>query len=365
MNDTSQYKRPITLGNGGVGHEEVAFLRVHELKYGKMQYTDTANAGRLIDLCGNDIRYNSRWKKWLVWNGKCWEMDEGHLMDEKGMEVIHSIYDDILAITDPRDQLEIEKEGLKAESLRRRNAVIELASRRKEVHITTEDVDRELFLLNVGNGTVNLKTGELQEHSKDDLITKIANVDFDASAKCPAWKKFVSEIMGGKADLTIFLQAAAGWAVTGDTSEQCMFMLYGSGANGKSTFLNVIMKILGDYAVSASTETFMKKQGDTMSNDIARLRGTRFVTTTEAEQGRRLSEPLIKQITGNDVMTARFLYGEFFTFTPSFKIFIFLRCVSNSLANHKSPIKSSRNCQFPQSIKHCILKILIFLLIMK
>jgi putative DNA primase/helicase len=112
-----------------------------------------------------------------------------------------------------------------------------------------------------------------------------------------------------------------------------MFILYGSGANGKSTFLNTLMRILGDYAIAASTETFMKKNGEQISNDIARLRGTRFVTTAEAEQGKRLSEPLIKQITGNDAMTARFLYGEFFDFVPTFKIFM--------ATNHKPMIKGT------------------------
>jgi putative DNA primase/helicase len=104
---------------------------------------------------------------------------------------------------------------------------------------------------------------------------------------------------------------------------QGMFILFGAGANGKSTFLNTVMNLLGDYVIAASTETFMKKNGEQISSDIARLRGTRFVTTVETEQGKRLSEPLIKQITGNDVMTARFLYGEFFDFIPTFKIFIF------------------------------------------
>jgi putative DNA primase/helicase len=112
-----------------------------------------------------------------------------------------------------------------------------------------------------------------------------------------------------------------------------MFILFGTGANGKSTFLNTIMSLMGDYAIATPTETFMKKSGDQNTNDIARLRGTRFVTTTEAEQGRRLSEPLIKKITGNDQMTARFLYGEYFNFTPTFKIFM--------ATNHKPVIKGT------------------------
>jgi putative DNA primase/helicase len=139
--------------------------------------------------------------------------------------------------------------------------------------------------------------------------------------------------MDYKADVINFLQAAVGWAITGDTGEQTMFILYGSGANGKTTFLNTLLSILGDYGTATPTETFMRKTGDQITNDIARLRGTRFVTTTEAEQGRRLSEPLIKKITGNDQMTARFLYGEFFNFTPTFKIFM--------ATNHKPVIKGT------------------------
>jgi putative DNA primase/helicase len=158
-------------------------------------------------------------------------------------------------------------------------------------------------------------------------------VSYDRNADCPVWKQFIMEIMNYHADLIRFIQTAAGWAITGDTSEQTMFILFGSGANGKSTFLNTIMNLLGDYAIATPTETFMKRNSDQITNDIARLRGTRFVTTTEAEQGKRLSEPLIKQITGNDRMTARFLYGEYFNFVPTFKIFM--------ATNHKPVIKGT------------------------
>jgi putative DNA primase/helicase len=139
--------------------------------------------------------------------------------------------------------------------------------------------------------------------------------------------------MDYKPDLVNFLQTAAGWALTGNIEEQTMFILYGSGANGKTTFLNTIQHLLGDYATASPTESFMKKNAAQNTNDIARLRGTRFVTTTEAEQGRRLSEPLIKKITGNDQITARFLYGEYFNFTPTFKIFM--------ATNHKPVIKGT------------------------
>jgi putative DNA primase/helicase len=194
-------------------------------------------------------------------------------------------------------------------------------------------LDRDPWLLNVENGTIDLRTGELLPHRQEDKITKIANVRYDQNADCPQWKQFVREIMGYKGDLITFLQTAAGWAVSGDISEQSMFILYGTGANGKSTFLNVIMRILGDYAISTYPETFMKRSSDSLTNDIARLRGTRFVTTTETEQGKQLSEHLIKQATGNDQMTARFLYGEHFNFLPTFKIFM--------ASNHKPVIKGT------------------------
>jgi putative DNA primase/helicase len=247
--------------------------------------------------------------------------------------MIRGIYSELVKTADYRDRYELEKHAVQSESARRRKAFVEVASWIPELNIKTDNLDRNPWLLNVENGTADLKTGELREHRQEDMITKIARVTYDKTADCPVWKKFIMEIMNYNAELIRFIQTAAGWAITGDTSEQSMFILFGTGANGKSTFLNTIMNLLGDYAIATPTETVMKMSGDQITNDIARLRGTRFVTTTEAEQGRRLSEPLIKQITGNDRMTARFLYGEFFSFVPTFKIFM--------ATNHKPVIKGT------------------------
>jgi putative DNA primase/helicase len=282
---------------------------------------------------GKDIRYNALWKKWLVWNGSHWEMDDGYLIHDMGLRMIRGIYEELLKTSDIRDRLDIEKHAMQSESARRRKALIEVASWIPELNIKTDFLDKDPWLFNIKNGTIDLRTGELREHKQEDLITRVANVEYDQNADCPVWKQFIMEIMNYNTDLIRFIQNAAGWAITGDTSEQSMFILFGTGANGKSTFLNTIMNILGDYAIATPTETFMRKKGDQITNDIARLRGTRFVTTTEAEHGRRLSEPLIKQITGNDRMTARFLYGEFFNFVPTFKIWM--------ATNHKPVIKGT------------------------
>jgi putative DNA primase/helicase len=306
---------------------------MEQLQKGLLQFTDTTNAFRLFAEHGKDIRYNAPWKKWIVWNGKHWQMDDGYLIHDRGLRMIRNIYAELLQTTDYRDRLDIEKYAIQSESARRRKAFVEAASWIPELNIKTDDLDKDPWLLNVENGTINLRSGSLREQRAEDLITKIANVRFDPLAPCPVWRKFVMEIMNYNTDLIRFIQTAVGWAVTGDTSEQTMFILFGSGANGKSTFLNAIMNLLGDYAIATPTETFMRKSGEQITNDIARLRGTRFVTTTEAEQGKRLSEPLIKQITGNDRMTARFLYGEFFNFVPTFKIFM--------ATNHKPVIKGT------------------------
>ncbi|MDR0572880.1 MAG: DUF5906 domain-containing protein [Tannerella sp.] len=302
--------------------DEAIYLRIAQFEKGLIQLTDTTNAYRLFAKYGPDIRYNAPWKKWLVWNGAYWELDDGCLIHDRGLHMIREIYRELLQTSDYRDRQEIEKHAIQSESLRRRKAFIELAQVIPALNIKIDRLDTNPWLFNVENGTIDLKTGEPREHRQEDMITKIANVRYDKEAGCPVWKNFLMEIMNYNAELIRFIQTAAGWAITGDTSEQSMFILYGTGANGKSTFLNTIMNLLGDYAIATPTETFMKKSGEQISNDIARLRGTRFVTTTEAEQGKRLSEPLIKQITGNDRMTARFLYGEFFNFVPTFKIFM-------------------------------------------
>jgi putative DNA primase/helicase len=315
-----------------IGDESI-YLRVSELKKGNIQFTDATNAQRLFREHGKDIRYNPAWKKWLVWNGSHWEIDEGALIHERGLRTVRNIYDETLKTDDYRERMEIEKYARLSESMRRREAFVRAASVIHALNIKTDDLDRNPWLLNVQNGTIDVITGEFREHRQEDMITKIAKAEYNRQADCPLWKQFIREIMDYKADVITFVQTVAGWALTGDISEQTMFILFGSGANGKSTFLNTIMYLLGDYAIATPTETFMRKNGDQYTNDIARLRGTRFVTTTEAEQGRRLSEPLIKKITGNDQMTARFLYGEFFNFTPTFKIFM--------ATNHKPVIKGT------------------------
>lgn len=308
-------------------------LKLDDLIAGKEQFTDLTNAELFVKAYRDRIRYCMAWKKWLIWDENAWRPDDTGEIFALCKDFLRGLYLQVAMIGDHKRAVEMATHVIKSESLRRRQAMVETASYERRVRITPKDVDKEPFLLNVRNGTIDLTTGTLHESMKEKYITKCAAVVYDKSASCPVWTTFLLRIMDGNARLIYFLQKAVGWALTGDMSEQVMFILYGSGANGKSTFLNAIMDIFGEYAMSTQTETFMRKNGNVMSNDIARLRGARFVTTVEAEEGRRLSEPLIKQVTGQDVLTARFLYGEYFDFLPTFKIFM--------ATNHKPVIKGN------------------------
>lgn len=233
-------------------------------------------------------------------------------------------------IKDLQLQKDFEKHLVKSESFRRIQALIGMVKMTKSIKLLSEDLDKNNYLINTRNCTIDFKTCFPRPAERIDLITKCAAVEYDKDAKCPTWNRFLLQIMNNDVEMIKFVQKAMGYALTGDVSEQCMFILWGSGANGKSTFLNTIQKILGDYACSTGTETFMKRSNE-QSNDIARLRGMRLVTTSEVENGKALSESLIKQITGEDELTARFLYGEYFSFKPTFKIFM--------ATNHKPKIK--------------------------
>jgi len=224
---------------------------------------------------------------------------------------------------------------LGSENQSRIKAMIELAKSESEIVIVPEALDTDEWLLNTINGTIDLRTGELKPHVRENLITKLVSVQYDPDAVCPTWDACLHKIMGGNNELIRFLQKAIGYSLTGSTREQCMFILYGAGANGKSTFLNTIERLLADYAQQTPTDTLMAKKNEGIRNDVARLKGTRFVTASEAEQGKAMAESLIKQMTGGDKLTARFLHGEFFEFVPKFKLFL--------ATNHKPNIRGVDN----------------------
>jgi len=288
---------------------------------GGFPLTDLGNAERLIARHGADLRYDVDSGVWLAWTGKLWQPDVTGRVDRLAREVVRGLYDLLKDCTDSRERDDLYGHIKRSESDTRLGAMVKLAKFCSGVPVQSKDLDRDPWALNVLNGTLDLRTGELHPHRREDLITKLAPVEHDERAACPRWERFLSEIFAGDGELISFVQRAAGYSLTGDTSEQCFFMLHGNGSNGKSTMLTALREILADYHRKAGTDTLINRD-ESASNDIARLRGARMVSAIEASPGRKLAEALVKELTGGDAMRARFLYQEFFEFVPEFKLWL-------------------------------------------
>jgi P4 family phage/plasmid primase-like protien len=210
-------------------------------------------------------------------------------------------------------------------------AAIDLMKGAANVHVEMLELDAHPYWLNVRNGTLDLETGAFWEHRFSDLLTKVAGTVYDPQARCPRFEAFLADVLPDPA-VRAFVQRSIGLALTDVTKDQCLWILYGTGRNGKSTLIHAVRAVLGDYAANtASTTLMVKKYGDDKRNDVAVLKGARFVSVSEAEDGHQLAESLVKDITGGDPLTARLMYAEFFTFVPTFKVFI--------AANHRPVIK--------------------------
>lgn len=315
--------------------KELAYnLKILKLESGELQLTDLTNKNCFIKAYGDRIRYCNSWKKFLIWNGTCWEADNDGFVENTVLEFIPRMYRGELFMNDHQMKVELEKHIIRSESYPRIQYLINLLKMAGEIKVKDSQFDLDKRLFNTEKKTVNLSTGETYEPKQEDLITKKSLFIYEKDSKCPTWEMFLMQIFHNDLELIRFVQKAMGYSLSGDISEQCMFILWGTGANGKSTFLNVLQNLFGDYATSTRTETFMKKTSE-QSNDLARLRNTRLVIASEAEENKPMSESLIKQITGGDRITARFLYGEFFEFLPTFKIFM--------ATNHKPKISGGDN----------------------
>lgn len=296
--------------------------------------TDLGNARRLVALHGDDLRYCHPWGKWLVWDGRRWVIDNTAEAVRRAKQTVRHMYAEAATAADDETRKALGKHALKCEAAGRIAAMLDLANSEAGIPVLPEQLDADPWLLNVANGTLDLRTGQLRAHRRDDQITKLAPVPYDPDALCPTWERFLLEVMNHDQELVSFLQRAIGYTLTGDTAEQVIFILHGKGANGKSTLLETLRAMLGeDYTVQIRAESLMVKQGDSIPNDIARLKGARLVNARETEEGKRLAESLVKEMSGGDTMTARFMRAEFFDFKPEFKLFL--------AANHKPVIRGT------------------------
>jgi len=292
--------------------------------------TDLGNAERFVAQHGHNVRYCYPWAKWLVWTGSRWERDDAGHVHRLAKEAVRSIYGEAAAAEDEDRRKALAKHATRSEAADRIRAMLELA--KSDVPVSPDKLDANPWILNAPNGTIDLRTGELRAHSREDLLTKIAGAEYEPDAPAPAWGTFLERVLPGD-ELRRFVRRAAGYSATGDTSEQVMFINHGVGANGKSTFQEALSEALGDYSMRAPTEMLMAKRSGGVPNDVARLKGARFVSASETEQGRYLAESLVKDLTGQDTISARFMRAEWFDFEPTHKLWL--------STNHKPLIRGT------------------------
>ena len=308
--------------------------------------SDVGNAARLVDRFGADVRWCdvAQGEGWLVWDGKRWAPDAMRRVDSLSRQVAVDVVT-YAADLQQRARAAAAAMGQTATpALQRSLALLRTEAKawaqwarqsemqahllavakvaRTDVAIRHDELDADHWALNAQNGIVDLRTDALRPHEREARATKIAGTDLGDKRECPTWVAFLTRIMGGDLEMVAFLQRVVGYCLTGSTREQCVFILYGNGSNGKSTFLDTLRAIMGDYAVHARAETFVRTTKGGIPNDIAALRGARLVTASEPEQGEQLDEGLVKEMTGDAAMTARFMRAEFFTFTPTFKVLL-------------------------------------------
>jgi len=305
--------------------------------------TDVGNAARLVDRFGPDVRWcgSLPGDGFLVWDGKRWSSDTRRRVDNLSRDVALDVVahaDDLKerlrqavlaggaqpppsmarAIAALKEEARTwSKWAAASEMSQHLRSAVQVA--RADVAIEQSALDADEWSLNTEAGIVDLRSGAVRPHDREALHTKMAGAGL-SSEGCPTWLAFLSRIMGHDQEMVGFIQRVLGYCLTGSTREQCLFILYGNGSNGKSTFLDTVRTVLGDYAKHSRAETFMRDRSGGIPNDVAALRGHRLVTCSEPEQGAQLDESLIKEMTGDAAMEARFMRAEFFTFTPTFKV---------------------------------------------
>lgn len=283
--------------------------------------TDLGNAKRLVARHGEDLRYCQERDCWYAFDGQRWNVDQSGEIPRRAKDTVVSMYAEAADLPEAERKALI-RHALNSESASRIKAMISLAESEPGIPVMLDALDRDPWLLNVQNGTIDLRTGELRPHNRQDLITRLSPIDYDPLATCPTWDKFLQHVLSGKADLIKFIQRAAGYSLTGITSERCFFLLYGVGRNGKSTLVETLQDVMADLAATTPTETLLATRDGSIPNDIAALKGVRFVAASETGEGRKLAEAKIKALTGGDTISARFMRGEFFNFRPVFKLWL-------------------------------------------
>lgn len=299
-------------------------------------WDDMGNAQRFLDHYGDVVRYSYIDKLWYFYNGAYWEPDDQGLVEKLADATVKAMDDEKLHVWPGLKEDDAVKKWNKFKSRSRNNRSKKnmLEEVKHHVAVMHGDFDQEKMLLNTISGYVDLNSGILKDHDREKMFSQITAAEYTDHIDAPEWDKFLHQIFADDEELIHYIQKAVGYSATGSTKEQVMFILYGNGRNGKSIFINTISDILGTYAKTMNVSSIMVHSNNGSANsDIARLEGARLVISSEANEGSRLDEGLVKQMTGGDKMVARHLYASEFEFTPEFKLWM--------ATNHKPLIRGT------------------------
>tara|TARA_R100000808_G_scaffold24845_1_gene58718 strand:+ start:2768 stop:4483 length:1716 start_codon:yes stop_codon:yes gene_type:complete len=284
--------------------------------------SEQGNGERLVFLHGENIRFCPDIGGWLVWDEKRWKKSPLKILEAKAKHTASSMYLELARGVPEDKQKAYGAWAVRSQSRAVRKNMIEDAASEPGVLVRIDELDNNPNLLNVKNGTLDLTTRTLKPHDRTDLITKLADVDYDQNAKAPTWLQFQQRITKKDQSLQDFKAVAFAYSLLGNPKEHCFFICWGSGANGKSTEIETIAGLAGDYAKTTKFDTFIERRSDAIRNDLAALAGARLVSATEGSIDQRLAEGVVKSLTGGDKISARFLHQEFFDFTPTFVIWV-------------------------------------------
>jgi putative DNA primase/helicase len=283
--------------------------------------TELGAAERFVRLHGAKVRYDHRRARWLLWEGHRWRPDADEAVVRLAFRFARQWQREAVNVHSHNRQ-DVVKFAFALERRHMLNNMLWFVRSMKPVADAGEHWDADPWLLSTPSGVIDLKTGECRPGRPRDRLTMQTKARFTPTAPCPRWDRFLQEIFDGCDELVTFIQHAIGYSLTGITTEQVLFMLYGTGANGKGTFVNTLKHALGDYAWNMPFATVELHERNAIPNDIAALVNRRFVIASETNDGTRLNEARVKALTGCDPMTARFLHSEFFEFEPVAKFWL-------------------------------------------
>lgn len=285
------------------------------------------------------VRWCDQWSKWLVWDGMRWQIDHARGVEALAKETAESIWREIDAqvhkVAESVGSM-LMRFGHKTASARGLSNILTLARSEQGVPIQPGELNRQPWLFNCANGTIDLQTGEIKPHDSADYLTVVCNRSYDPAAECPLWESSMDDIFGDDREMVEYVQRQLGYALVGKVFEHILPIWWGNGSNGKSLIVETLLHVLGDeYATKAPRDLLLARGGDHHPTELADLHGRRLVVASETDEGRKLAEGLVKEITGGDTIKARRMREDFWSFEPSHTVIM--------LTNHKPVVKGTDN----------------------